>query len=43
MDVKEIAAGSHREILPAVWVYRTEEVSKDRGWMGRMKGGLEES
>lgn len=41
VGVKDIAAGSHREILPAVWVYRTGEIYKDGGWTGSMKRGLE--
>lgn len=41
VGLKDTGAGSPREILPAVWVYRKEEVSKDSSWMGRMNRGLE--
>lgn len=39
--LKDTGVGSPREILPAVWVYRTGRISKDSGWMGSMNRGLE--
>lgn len=41
VGLKDIGVGSPREILPAVWVYRTGGISKDSGWMGSMNRGLE--
>lgn len=41
VGLKDIGAGSPREILPAVRVYRKEGISKDSGWMGSVNRGLE--
>lgn len=43
VGVKDIGFGSPREILPAVWLYRTGGVSKDSGWTGSMNRGLQKN
>lgn len=40
---KDIGFGSPREILPAVWLYRTGGGSKDSGWTGSMNRGLQKN
>ena len=39
--LKDTGAGSPKEILPAVWVYRTEAFSKGSGRAGCMNRGSE--
>lgn len=41
VGLKDTGAGRPGEIVPAVWLYRREGISKDSSWMGRMNRGLE--